>query len=653
MRISLRAKLAMAAVLPLSAAAVIGLVVGHGALRDAARAETSRRMQLVADLYAARFDGQFAAIKQAATGLALMMADDPAPSDDKLIGALRHTLEREPRVYGACIAFEPGAHREGAARHAPYVFRDRARGGAVTEIDLAAAYDYADGSWEWYRAPKERLAPVWTEPYFDKGAGGILMSTCSIPFFRDGRFAGVVTADVALDELYARVEHEDLEGGAFVIVSGKGTLIACGREDLIGRHARELLDAQADRRDVDAMLAAFESGERGARLMQGFPAPGSYFVVYSPVTETGWEFVAAVEERVVMAPVYASLAARSAYFLAIGGLTIAVVVLVTRRVTSPIERLAAGVRRLATGELEMPAIDAGGRDELGELARAFDGMVRDLRDHVAALTRATAARERVEGELRVAREIQASLLPAAFPPFPGRTEFSLHAVNIPARQVGGDFFDYFFVAPDRLLFVIADVSGKGIPAAMFMAVVRTLLRQLAALPGEPSPARIVTEANRVLARENQRGMFVTLFLGIYNTATGEVVYANAGHPPPYRVRAGAPASAFGEVTGTVVAAIEDAPFAEQRDRLAAGERLVLYTDGVTEAAPPIDTAAGAGPGARTHGEFFGEARTADLCARLAGEPVRTMCEAIARAVDDYQRHEPRDDVTVMALARER
>jgi sigma-B regulation protein RsbU (phosphoserine phosphatase) len=262
-------------------------------------------------------------------------------------------------------------------------------------------------------------------------------------------------------------------------------------------------------------------------------------------------------------------------------------------------------------------------------------MVKDLRGHVAALTDATRAREAVESELRVARNIQNALLPRTFPPFPHLKEFDLHAVNAAARHIGGDFFDYFFVEKDVLMIVIADVSGKGVPAAMFMAVARTIIRNLA--PACPSPGLLMTRTNALLLEDNTEFMFVTLFVARYNIRTGRLVYANGGHPQPYLLNGGRP-TRFGEVTGTIVGVLPDLTYAEASAELKPGDRLVFYTDGVTEARSPS-------------GEFLYDSGFEIMLATMNGRSAREICLDCIRRVTDYQADDIADDITVMVLQR--
>jgi len=243
-------------------------------------------------------------------------------------------------------------------------------------------------------------------------------------------------------------------------------------------------------------------------------------------------------------------------------------------------------------------------------------------------------KERITNELRIAGDIQRSILPRRFPPFPDRNEFELYATAVPAREMGGDFFDFFFIDRERLALVIADVSGKGIPAALFMALTRTMLR--ATSKQVPSPAECLYQVNNLLCHDNDAAMFVTVFYAILNTTTGDVVYSNAGHNHPYLLSSEGKTSRLDTPGGMALAAIPDSRYPEARLRLRFRDSLFLYTDGVTEA---MDC----------YGNQFTEERLEVLLHNCFDSPT----ELIERAIGEVHAHSGRepqsDDLTVMAL----
>ena len=239
-------------------------------------------------------------------------------------------------------------------------------------------------------------------------------------------------------------------------------------------------------------------------------------------------------------------------------------------------------------------------------------------------------------ELEQAAMIQRSILPSVFPPFPGRTDFDLHAAMVPAKEVGGDLFDFFLLDPERLGFVLGDVSGKGVPAALFMAIARTLLR--AAAHHEASPGACLTYMNQSLVEQGTSGMFVTLFYGILNTRTGVLEYSNAGHNPPYAYSPAGEVRALKDRCGPMLGVFADFQYPTRSTEIHSGEGLLVFTDGVTEAC-------------NRHGEFYEESTAGggDLAAH-AGLPVDELVRGLHAQVARFEAGAQRaDDITVLAL----
>jgi phosphoserine phosphatase RsbU/P len=262
-----------------------------------------------------------------------------------------------------------------------------------------------------------------------------------------------------------------------------------------------------------------------------------------------------------------------------------------------------------------------------ENARLFERTVQAARDRerLAALHR----------ELEVASQIQHAIVPNRFPPFPERREFAIHASMSPAKAVGGDFFDFFLVDDDRLGFVIGDVSGKGVPSALFMAVCRTLIKATA--HAGASPEACLGQVNRVLASEGVASMYVTVFYGVLNTRTGDLTYCNAGHNPPYVLRADGSVESLAQVGGMVVGLFDHATFEAGHLALGPGDGLFTYTDGVTEA---TDLA----------GEEFTTGRLAPCLARCRGMALDDLIRTVGAEVRAFAGEAPQgDDITMLAL----
>jgi sigma-B regulation protein RsbU (phosphoserine phosphatase) len=261
-------------------------------------------------------------------------------------------------------------------------------------------------------------------------------------------------------------------------------------------------------------------------------------------------------------------------------------------------------------------------------------MSRRLDESIEHLRETTAAKERIESELKIARAIQMSMVPKTFPAFPDRPEFDIFATLAPARDVGGDLYDFFFIDEDHLLFAIGDVSGKGVPAALFMAVTKTLLRATAATAA--TPGEMLRRLNEELCRDNDSGMFVTLFCGILDVRTGEIDYSNGGHDLPYHLQAGGPRP-LENTDGAALGIERDGAYRSGRARLGPGESLFLYTDGLTEA---MDAT----------GALFSPERLEQGLRRLQGSGPRQLLRHVMDEVSAFSAGtEQADDITALVL----
>ena len=280
-------------------------------------------------------------------------------------------------------------------------------------------------------------------------------------------------------------------------------------------------------------------------------------------------------------------------------------------------------------------VDVNTGDELEELAHSFQYMVSELNEYIQNLSRVTAEKERIGAELDVARHIQASMLPCIFPAFPERHEFDIYASMTPAKEVGGDFYDFFLVDDDHLALVMADVSGKGVPAALFMMISKTLLKSAA--QSGLSPKAVLEKVNDQLCENNDAEMFVTVWLGILEISTGKMKCANAGHEYPAIMRRGGSFELFKDKHGFVLAGMEGARYREYELELNAGDRLVVYTDGVPEATNASNT-------------LYGTDRMLRALNAAEGGSCRQLLEALHRDVDEFAGGADQfDDITMLCI----
>ena len=274
-------------------------------------------------------------------------------------------------------------------------------------------------------------------------------------------------------------------------------------------------------------------------------------------------------------------------------------------------------------------------DEVEDLAHSFQYMVKELNEYIRNLSRVTAEKERISTELDVARHIQASMLPCIFPPFPDRKEFEIFATMNPAKEVGGDFYDFFMVDDTHLAVVMADVSGKGVPAALFMVIGKTLIKDHT--QPNVSLGEVFSKVNNLLCDSNSEGLFITAFEGVLDLVTGEFRYVNAGHEVPYLCKRGEGYEPYKIRAGFVLAGMEDMRFREGSVQLSAGDKIFLYTDGVPEAT-------------NGNNELYGSERLH----RILNENTKAAPEMVLRAVktdvDRFVGDAPQfDDLTMLCL----
>lgn len=271
--------------------------------------------------------------------------------------------------------------------------------------------------------------------------------------------------------------------------------------------------------------------------------------------------------------------------------------------------------------------------EVGNLARSYISMVEDLETYITNLKKVTAEKERINAELSLASDIQANMLPCIFPAFPEYDEFDIFASMTPAKEVGGDFYDFFMTDKNHMAFVMADVSGKGVPAALFMVIAKTLIKNYAQMGQEPE--QVFTTANRMLCDSNDAGLFVTAWIGILDLETGVLKYANAGHNPPLIKKSGGQFEYLRSRSGFVLAGLETTKYKQSEMVLNPGDRIFLYTDGVTEA---------------TNGEnqLYGEDRLETFLNEYQSETAQEILVHLQNDIDGFVKEAPQfDDITML------
>ena len=473
-----------------------------------------------------------------------------------------------------------------------------------------------------------------SDPLVSRSTGENIFVIASVVRNDRGERIGVAAATVLLQTLSAIAKRITLgESGDGWIADSTGLCVA-HRNPALPMKVNMTRTAHLGYQGLDEIGRQIVRGEAGRGVFTR-PDGTRIATAFNPIPNTpGWTFgINLVHSELMDRPT--RLIRRIAWLM--GGLMAAmlmVVVFVSRKISHPIQLLREGVDAVSSGRLDH-ALDIRTGDEIQRLAEAFNKMTGDLKTHIATLEQVTKEKERVESDLRVANKIQASMLPRIFPPFPEIENLDLYATMEPAREVGGDFFDFFVLEDGRLCFSIGDVSGKGVPAALFMVITMTILRNQISV--NPSLERVFRQTNAMLCHDNDENMFVTLFTGILDPRTGELEFVNAGHNPPLLSRGGKDFEFFAVPPSLVLGGMDGYPYRASKTVLGPGDMLFLYTDGVTEAMNAAE-------------ELFGNGRTAAALNGLKGRPVRELIRGMREAVAGFTREAPAwDDVTMLAV----
>jgi sigma-B regulation protein RsbU (phosphoserine phosphatase) len=382
---------------------------------------------------------------------------------------------------------------------------------------------------------------------------------------------------------------------------------------------------------AETMVSGADGFRRTKEPLRGEDA----WVAFAPVPTAGFSLALVYPEREVLGQAF-SLQREQFVLGVIGLLALAAgIYVVARSIGRPISELASAAQRVAAGDLEHRITTDSSLAEVHDVTVAFNKMTRDLQMRMQELRYTTTVKERIEGELNAARSIQMSLVPKHFPAFPDRTDIDLHAIVKPAREVGGDFYDFSLAADDWLCFFIGDVSGKGVPAALFMAVTTTLLKASSFRPGTVGDT--LARINDQLCAQTDSGMFVSLIFGLLDLRTGALEIADAGHPSPFLLSASGEVNPMHVHRDVALGAVHGIGYRVIQVQLQPGDALFLYTDGVTEALN----------GAR---EFYSPARLQIALRDLATAPLEKITRGVVQDVQAFAaEHEQSDDISVMAV----
>ncbi len=496
---------------------------------------------------------------------------------------------------------------------------------------------------DWYTSAVSTGTVYWSELY--QGTDDRSYVTISVPVYSQGEAFGVLAFDLRVSEISETVLYQKDESVIHSFIVTQDQMLLFSTDDF---------EVTQERMEFQLVETEITLGESEYGSYQN----DEYIIGYAVIPETSWYLVNSLDYETVHEPVenvtdtvattitslQGSLKSKTVFTTFVLALSAIVIVLYNffasrrfaKKITNPIKVLEDGSTEIGRGNLDYVIPDLG-EGEIGHLARNFNKMSTELKEYIRNISVITAEKERLGAELSVATNIQASMLPSIFPAFPTYKEFDIFASMTPAKEVGGDFYDFFLVDEDHLAMVMADVSGKGIPAALFMVISKTLLKNCAQTG--ISPHEVLEKVNNQLCEGNDAEMFVTVWLGVYEISTGHLRAANAGHEYPVLKRANGEFELVKDVHGFVLAGMEGVRYKEYELQLEEGDKLFVYTDGVAEATNASD-------------ELYGTDRLLDLLNNNKETDVQQLLVEVKADIDLFAGDAPQfDDITMLAFCR--
>ena len=601
--------------------------------RETVRQEAVSRATQILDKTSLRVEGILNRVEVASNMTKWLVQRHPDQADSMFVYS-RGILQNNPDFYNCSIAFEP------------YYFKDKGRYFSAYSKHINDSIRTIQGGndhyqyffVDWYLMPQLLEKPCWTEPYMDldvaTNTSEMVTSYCQTFTDKQGQMIGVINISLSLNWLSQTISAIKPYPNSYSIMIGRGGTYFVHPDTT--KITRQTIFTQTLEQPDTALTAlgyAMQHGEEGVKRMN-IGGMDSY-VFYKPLGQTGCSMAIVCPEsdifsgfdrlrRTIMAIVTVGLLLMLYFFIRI----------ITREL-KPLRRLAKEAETIASGQFDTQLPDFQRTDEIGQLSHSFGNMQQSLVKYIDELKNTTAQKASIESDLRIASGIQMGMLPEKFPTRDDRDDVQLYASLTPAKEVGGDLFDFYF-RDEKLFFCIGDVSGKGVPASLFMAVTRSTFRTVSA--HESTPDRIVTIMNKTIADMNKNHMFVTLFVGVLDLPTGRLRYCNAGHDAPLLVGAG-----VGELpcdSNIPVGFMPTWKYSLQEAQIFTGTTIFLFTDGLTEAMDAENAQ-------------FQMQRVNDVANRALAkqqqEPrqlISQMTEAVHQFVGDAEQS---DDLTMMAI----
>ena len=549
---------------------------------------------------------------------------------DSMFVYSRRILENNPDLNGCSIAFEPDYFKDRGRWFSAYSLRLGDTILTTQEGNEHYDYFYTD----WYQLCKLLDRPVWTEPFMDYNpddiySPGMIVSYCKPLKDNEGSYIGTISVDISLNWLSQTISAVKPYPHSYSVMIGHGGTYFV-HPDTNKLFYQSIFTSSMDSPDSVMMELghAMQRGDEGMRQLT--IGDEKCYVFFKPLGETGWSAAIVCPEKDIFQSFHDLR--RMVTINVIVALLLMMVICrrIIRRELKPLTHLSKQAETIASGDFGISLPDNGRDNEIGQLTRSFSNMQQSLVKYIDELKETTAQKASIESELKVASDIQMSMVPRIFPPFPNRKEIDLYASMSPAKEVGGDLYDYF-IQGESLYFCIGDVSGKGIPASLFMAITRNMFRIIA--QQEHSAAETATYMNTLLSKDNDQAMFVTMFIGVANLRTGHLDYCTCGHNAP--ILDGDFLNM--KYSNRPLGIWEGDPFYGESIDDIRGHQLLLYTDGLNEAE-------------NEERQLLGNERLIELMAKATNKSSEEVVQMLIEAVENHRGGiTPNDDLTLLCL----
>ena len=537
-----------------------------------------------------------------------------------------NTFEMYENSLGGGIWFEPYVVFPNKKLNCTYAYRSKSDKIIIDKTYETEDFNYLNKSW--YKEIKSRLYTVnsvaWSMPYFEEEGSDTVMVSAGSGIYNDNdELIGISTVDWALNAIIFKVMRMQPTPNSFALFADKvndyvfvSTDIYKQNSMVVGKSLKEIPWYNDDLKD-----------------MSTFEYHGKKYICYYKTLDNGMILIINVPEAELLSLIINHVIMLLILLIFVStSMAVILYIVLNNNIKRPIDKLISIANTIGQGQLDTQ-IQVEKPEEFAKLANTFDKMTKDIKEFITNLNIATQEKEKIESELMVAQTIQYSTLPNVFPPYPNRNEFNIYALMETAKEVGGDFYDFYFIGRNKFMFLIADVSGKGIPAALFMMTTKTLVKNFAEMGYEPK--ELIQKVNEKVCADNKQGFFVTLFAGIINLNNGDMTCLNCGHTPPLLRRSDGKYE-YLHVNPNLVLGIEkDTDFEVFKTKFEPGDSIFIYTDGLTDAV-------------NSDGDMYGEERLCNAINDYLDYDFQNRLLKVKDNIKNFAGEEPpADDMTML------